>query len=1417
MSVPTSPSDRSSRSPSTKQARLEERLRSALQKSTYQPSIPRRSLETRVPLSYGQEGLWFISQLDARSPVYNRPVALRLVGDVDCAALQRALGEILRRHEILRASFSNEFGNPLLVIHPPQPVELPLVDFSALTEGQREKDTREYAQAQAQRPVDLATAPLLRAVLIRLSSHEHLLLLIFHHIAFDAWSEKVLLNELSQGYGHFANGQAPPPAELAIQYPDFSAWQRKRMEAEEIQDHLSYWQNQLANPPDFELSSDRPRPSAYTSGGARLQVHLSAEINANLRALALQRQSTPSTVFLSAFLTLLFRYTHQEDVLVGMPVAGRSLIELEALIGLLINTLTLRANLAGQPNFGELLGRVQQLVLEAIVHQEIPLEKLVKEFNPKRSSNRSPYFQILFNYKNIPLQPAQFPGLECQAYELEVEAAPYDLSLEVVPRGETVACNFIYSTELFFPDTIERLAANFLQLLQSICQQPDAPIDRLPLLSKRERQQVILEWNDTQAAIPEGQLVQQLFEAQVLRTPDSLALEEAGRGSLTFSELNDRANQLAHYLVERQVRAGSLVALFLERSLSSAVALLGILKAGGTFLALDPHDPDGRLAYILADSGAKVLISEARFRPRLQNFPGFVIYLDQTAQELARLGAQNLDLPLTLETPFYCIYTSGSSGRPKGVLATQRGALNRFAWMWQAFPFLPGEVCCQKTALSFVDCIWEFFGPLLQGVPNIILSHEIVRDVRLLVQALAQKRVSRIVLVPSLLREMLDGCADLEHVLPDLSLWVSSGEALPSELVQKFQRQLPGRRLINLYGSSEVAADVTCYEVTARDASAVRIPIGRPLANTQIFLLDEHLQPVPLGVSAEIFIGGANLALGYHQQPSLTAERFIPNPFYEWMRTQNPAASNKLYRSGDLGRYLPDGNLEILGRIDRQVKIRGVRIEPAEIEMALTSHPSIRQAAVLALPGPNAELYLIAYLVLQEAGSQLEQLQLEQLQLDQLRRFLASRLPDAMIPSVFQVIEALPLTASGKVDRLALAARGDAPEMRLKKSGALFPGRNETETSLCQIWAAILRVEEVGIEDDFFDLGGHSLLATRLAAQVEAQFGKAMPVSIVLLAPTVAKMAAWLEQKQTRSAWPELIVLKAGGNQPPLFCLPGHHGISFPLRELSQLLPAERPVYAIEARTLHHDIPPRRTIQEIAQDSVEIILATCPTPPYYLLGYCVGALVAYEAARQLSALGKEVALVAMIEGKHPQSSAAIYRSPRSLPELMGNVARNLPAWMRRNGWRGVVEGLERHLVAPAAAGISRIRRRPSLPQPAPEPSQLPDIHVRAQNRYQPEVYPGTITLFNAEYNIAFNLPYLWKKWQVDRALGWEGLALGGVNVVELKGDHNSVIRKPYVQELARQLSTLLEDGPTSEGSGLSAADSESRAAGESHG
>ena len=1056
------------------------------------PAIVARARTAPAPLSFAQQRLWLLDRMEAASSVYNIGAVVRLAGRLDEAALTRTLNEIVGRHEALRTTFAEVDGAAAQIIAPALALTLARHDLSALPPAEREAKAMWLAQDAAQAPFDLRRGPLLRAGLLRLQPQQHLLHLSLHHIVTDGWSMGVLVAEIGALYGAYAQGQPSPLAPLAVQYADFAHWQRQWLEGAELARQLGYWRGQLAGAPTLlSLPTDRARPQTQSHRGATLPFTVPAAVTAALQALAQRSKGTLFMTLAAAFNVLLARYAGQDDICIGTPIANRQRAELEPLIGFFVNTLVLRTRVDSQAPFERLLAQVRETTLDAYAHQDLPFDQLVDALNPERHASHAPLFQAMLVLQNAPMPALALPELSLQTAQLDGASAKFDLTLTFTPQGEQLGAAFEYATDLFDAATVARMAGHFTRLLEAIVADPARPVGGLAMLDASERRQLLVDWNDTARPYPQGQTIHQLFEAQAARAPAATALV-CGGAALTYAELNAQANRLAHHLRARGVGPDVLVGLCVERCFDMVVGLLAILKAGGAYVPLDPAYPRQRLAYMLEDAAPALLLTQQHLLERLPALALPLLCLDRDWNGLEGDAAN----PAPLAQPehlAYVIYTSGSTGQPKGVAVSLRNVV-RLVCNSDYFTLTAGQRVLQFAPVAFDASTFEIWGALLNGATLVLAPQERLSSAALggLITA---ERIDTMWLTAALFNQMVE---DQLPALTSVGHLLAGGEALSAHHVRQFlaaaEAAASGARLTNGYGPTEGTTFTCCHLLPDHAEAGASVPIGRPIANTEVYLLDARLRPVPVGVAGELYLSGAGLARGYLNRPELTAEKFLPHPF-----SATPGA--RMYRTGDLARYLPDGNIEYLGRIDQQVKLRGFRIELGEIEAALSALPAVREAVVLAREDAAGDKRLVAYLVAQH-GAAAE----SALQAGALRTALLHTLPDYMVPAHFVLLEQLPLSPTGKLDRQALPA----PDMTRDEGGYVAP-RTATETVLADIWSQVLKRERVGVHDNFFELGGNSLLAVQAITRLPAEFQMGMSMRNLFEITTIAALASKID------------------------------------------------------------------------------------------------------------------------------------------------------------------------------------------------------------------------------------------------------------------------------------------------------------------
>ncbi|WP_026736231.1 non-ribosomal peptide synthetase [Fischerella sp. PCC 9605] len=1059
-------------------------------------SLTQQQRDTSMhPLSFAQQGLWFINQLTPDTPTYNIPIVISLKGCVNLAVLEDSLNEIIRRHEVLRTSFTVVDGQPVQVINQAVPLTLAIEDLRSLKTSERNSAAKRLATELAQQPFDLSAQSLLRAKILQLNDKNYHLIITLHHIIADGWSIGVLIKELAALYEAFSTGKLSPLSELPIQYRDFVNWQRKWINCERIQPLLTYWQQKLQGELTvLNLPTDRTRSPLQTFKGAQAKLVLSPTLKKELKNLSRQQGVTLFMTLLTAFKILLYRYTGQTDILVGSPIANRNRAEIESLIGFFVNILVLRTDLSDDLSFQDLLARVKSTALEAYVHQDLPFEKLVEELQPSRDLSYNPLFQVMFVLQNVPKPNLSLSDVSMTYEEGYNGRSKFDLTLFMEDSEQGLVATCEYNTDLFNADTITRMLGHFQTLLSNIVSDPEQCISQLQLLTPPEVQQLLVEWNDTKTDYPQDKCIHQLFEAQVEKTPSDIAVifvdahsaaSRRVKQQITYRELNNRANQLARYLQQLGVKPDVMVGICMERSIEMVVGLLAILKAGGAYMPLDPAYPKERLAFTLADSQVSVLLAHAHLVNHLPPHSAQLVCIDTDSTAFADYSPENLISNARSENLAYVIYTSGSTGKPKGVQIPHSAVVNFLSTMRQIPGLAKEDVLLSVTTLSFDIAALELYLPLIVGARLVLVNREVITDSTQLLKQLVSNGVTVMQATPATWRMLIAAGWQSQNTMKILC----GGEALDSSLAYQLLER--GQEVWNLYGPTETTIWSAVQKVNSQEQQQGVSSIGRPIANTQFHILDPHQQLVPVGVPGELHIGGVGLARGYWNRPDLTGEKFIPSPF---------ESGKRLYKTGDLARYLTDGKIEFLGRIDHQVKIRGFRIELGEIEALLEQHPQVRETVVVAREDIPNDCRLVAYLVTHGNATP---------SVNELRGFLKEKLPEYMLPSAFVVLDALPLTPNGKVDRRALKA----PEnLRPELTASFQPPQSEMEQQIAKFWQEVLHLDKVGIHDNFFDLGGHSLLMLQVNNKLRAILQREISIVTMFQNPTIYSLAQYLSQ-----------------------------------------------------------------------------------------------------------------------------------------------------------------------------------------------------------------------------------------------------------------------------------------------------------------
>ncbi len=1177
-----------------KRSLFEKRLSLRKPQTTVRRTIPRMAKRDRSPLSTSQERLWFLDQLKGDSIANHLSFALKLEGLLNKRALQQALDATLARHEALRTTFHSMNGVPYQRVDSAKTVRIRVVDAASWEPVRREEKVQDFLQQQAYQPFNLSTDAMLRGALLKLSDNEHILLVTMHHIASDGWSVGILQRELSLLYNTFSQDAPSSLPALSIQHIDFSCWERNRLTGDILDVHIDYWKQELIGAPTFlNLPTDYPRPRFQTFAGSYQKFAIDQTLASRLKDLSRECGATLFMTLMAVFTVLLARYSGQEDILVGSPIANRNHRELESVIGFFVNTLVLRTRLQGNPTFAELLSRVRRSALEAYDHKDIPFEQLATILDLERNQSHSPWFQTFFALQNAPKENFDLLGLSVSAVEIATKTAKFDLTMNITETVSGLNGVLSYNTDLFDEPTISRLIGNYQVLLAAVVDNPQQHIWAMPVLTKLEREQLLLSWSGYDQCQPvTGELLHRLFEEQVVRSPTQIAVasycstSSNCQQSLTYEALNSKANQLARYLQSVGVGPNVFVGLFVKRSVEMVIALLAVLKAGGAYVPLDPEYPSDRLAFMISDAQISVLLTQQCHLDRLSGAPDKTICLDRDWQIISQQAADNLDTEVSPDDLAYVIYTSGSTGTPKGVMVEHSSLVNFTKAVRGEYGIRQRDRILQFSSVSFDTAAEEIYPCLTSGSTLVLRTDEMLDSVEHFLKCCDRWQITVLDLPTAYWHQTTAEIEAGSVTLPQcLRLMIVGGERLSPAHVKTWQKAVGDfPQLINGYGPTETTVVATACTITTNDIINHEVPIGRAIANVQTYVLDQQQQPVPIGVAGELYIGGAGVARGYLNRPELTNERFIPNLFSD--RSQD-----RLYRTGDLVRYLSNGNLEFLGRIDQQVKIRGFRVELGEIEVALLEHPHVQETVVTTCADTVGTQQLIAYVVAgQEAPSPSE-----------LRPFVQSRLPVYMVPATFVSLERLPLTPTGKVDRKALPV----PDLIKRAANTEFVApRNQTEVQLSKIWQALLNIESVGIHDNFFELGGHSLLATQLISRIRTAFSVALPLRTIFRSPTVAKLSVEIEQQEIEI--PENSILPVSQNQllPLSFSqqrlwfldqLEGqspHYNMPKAL-QLSGPLNIEALEQAINQIIYRHEVL-RTTFQTVNREPVQVIAAATP-------------------------------------------------------------------------------------------------------------------------------------------------------------------------------------------------------------------------------
>lgn len=1324
--------------------------------------------------SITQRRLWFLDRLQTARIPFNTVMAFRIAGSLQPAAFEEALTAMVQRHHILRTTFKQD-GILTQQVETAPPADL--LDYVDLSEFPSETAAKLLSE-ETQRRFDLEKDPPFAAKLIKLSADEHLLIVTAHQAVLSEFVYKPFIQELLHYYDTCLQNAAPDAAPPAMQYIEYVQQQEKFLQNQAAKELLEWWREWLRGiTPVLDLPQSFPRPAAQSLRGRVLPFALSAGLSEKLSA-----HEDPFTLLLAAFTTLLYRYTGQEELLVGVPAHHHEPSNVRSLIGPFYEMLIVRASIRPDAPFAELFDQTRLNFQQAWEHRQMPFETLIDRLQPDRDLSREALIQAAFSYDTLE-EMVSAAGLRVTRLPVEVKNTTLDLQFHLWNDSGIVTGELVYSQDLYDPEAARRMITHFQNLLEGIVHDPQAKLYELPLLSEDERHRLVVEWNQTEKDYPKEFCFHELFERQAEKTPDRIAAAFADQ-RVSYAELNRRANRLAHHLLHAGLEAEQVVAIMARRSIDFLTGMIAIFKAGGAYMPIDPRNPPQRIHHLLKQSQTRYVLADDEFIPILEQTLAehpleIVPPIMSLAAQIAKAAPEaNPALDIDPDRLAYVIFTSGSTGLPKGAMVEHRGMLNHLYAKVFDLDLHETDAVAQNAPQSFDISVWQFLVALLLGARVHIFDDDIAQSPKVLLEQVAQHQVTVLEVVPSIMRIMIDAVADSSGSplqLPALRWLIPTGEALAPELARQWLKRYPHIPLVNAYGPTECSDDVTHYPVHKPPAeNVINMPIGRPIPNMQMYILDPYLQPVPVGVKGELYVGGIGVGRGYLNDLERTAQAFLDDPF-----SGRPGA--RLYRTGDLGRYLPDGNIEFLGRVDFQVKINGQRIELNEIQVALEKHPNVRESVIKTAKRASGSDYLVAYLVPQEQPAP---------SVAELRDFLKEQLPVYMVPSYFMVMDAFPLTPNGKIDRKALPE----PEIEALPGGEFVAPRTPVEQQLGEVWAKILGLEQVDIHANFFDMGGNSLLAIRLFVQIEKLFGVSLPLAVIFQAPTIEQLAHLIENKQSGDAesFDCLVKIQEGSpDKPKFFCVHAHGGHVLYYYNLSRYLGDDQPFYALQALGVDGKKPPLTRFEEMAAKYVEEIQAVQPQGPYYLAGHCLGGVLVYEVAQQIKAQGHKVALLAMFDAYRPGYphlarfvTPRLYNFLRVAQRLLfyhgGNLLR-MSGSDRRQYVNRLIERL-RYTIGETYDRL-RARLRGEAVGGVNPLLQIQDVLAAAEAAYQPKPYEGDVTLFTC------SIPY--PGIQHDPTLGWGEMVKGNIELHIIPGYFDTMILEPDVKNLAAELKKVL--------------------------
>ena len=1341
-----------------------------------QPASPRTITPlppSAVPqLSFAQERLWFLDQLNPDSAVYNVPLTVKLSGRIDPEMLERSVNEIVRRHDVFRTTFATIDGRP--VPDTRSEVHVHLQNHDLTSQPENEGEAHALLNREAETPFDLSSGPLIRAALVTLDEQRHIFLVVMHHIVSDGWSLVLFFQELSAIYDAFSRGKASPLAKLDVQYADYAAWQRQWLQGETLQTQLNYWKQQLGGElPVLELPSDRPRPAVQTFNGARAWLVLPEPITESLLALSQREGVTLFITLLAIFKVLLYRYTGEEDVIVGSPIANRPQTETESIIGFFLNNLALRSDLSGDPSFREVLARVRKTALEAYAHQDVPFEKLIDALRPERDLSRTPIFQVYFNLFNFGAEIRLPGGDETVSFveawaQSEEKLSKFDLTLYAGLQDRELKLAFVYNTDLYDASTIERLLSHFGALVEAAVADPDQRISELKLhVDDEDRSFRADSVRPTNAFIEFRrdeieQSIADRFAVQVEKYPRRIAIKSKHH-QWTYDELQAVVDRIAQSILNARGLGEERVALLFEHEAPMIAGMLGTLRAGKTYVPLDPHHPQERLAQIIEHSQATVILTNNKNLALARELVTDRLHLINVDALNSAVAPVNLPVA-TPDSLAYILYTSGSTGQPKGVMQNHRNVLHYIRVYTNNLHLHAADRLTLFSSYCFDASVMDIYGALLNGATLYPID---IREDGLagLAEHLIVEKITVYHSTPTVYRYFISSLEDRKIQFPDLRLVVLGGEKVNRADVESYQQHFAGDCLfVNGLGPTEATVSLQNFIGKQTKISGESVPVGFAVDDTEVLLLNKAGKPAE--VSGEIAIKSAHVALGYWQNAEATARAFSSN-----------GPEVRIYRTGDMGRRLPDGSISFVGRKDFQIKIRGFRVELGEIESALAQHPAVSDGVVVAHENGGGDKRLVAYVVSEHT-----------LITTELREFLKHKLPEYMVPSSFVMLDQLPLTPSGKLDRRALPSPVD---FDLNQNGHQLETGAHTplEQTLARIWSELLGVKAIDINDNFFELGGHSLLAVRLFAQIEKRLGKRLPLAALFQAPTVAQLAAVI-QKDWTPEWSSLVAINPSGSKPPFFCVHALGGNVLEYYDLARHLGQAQPFYGLQSRGLHENLLPDTRVEDMAAHYIKEMREVQPEGPYFIGGRSLGGMVAFEMAQQLRAEGHAIGLLALLD-TYPSGYAKLFRDQATLRATLGRAAKRTKAHLANLHSLSVNEGVS-YLIRKVRFAPRKLKSQvwrrvygayEKLDRPLPQTFRdVKEFNSLAVREYTPQVYDGRVTLFWASGDLRTSL---------DLVAGWRALAGSGIDVHEIPGSHLDIVKEPHVQELAEKLSDCL--------------------------